>query len=255
MISRKPKASRFVSEQVTLKWMSYSKAWLDFLEQPISQPGLPVPAGLSFLKVIQIRQKCFTSVCSFCLCVFSPEAIRDAFSSFHFRNPAVIVQVWLSENHQGSLQVQGQSELWGRLNRGGSASSPPHSAPSVEAATVIADNCLCNVWCLVEVVYSACMSCSLSYVLAVFQEFNPVSRFLSVIIRVCCYKDMSHHLAEINVSRTVTQTFATKKYRRWAATSSWKSNVPFSFLFTYVVCYFLQMQLFYYCSLDASVWK
>lgn len=51
--------SHFVSKDMTPNWMSHFKAWLDFLEEPISQCSHDRTdrlCGLSFVKVIQIRQ-------------------------------------------------------------------------------------------------------------------------------------------------------------------------------------------------------
>lgn len=98
---------------------------------------------VSHLWRLSKEDKPFTVMALVCVFGRSP-AIRGAQSLVFllFLKPS---GDWVSAaplNYQGSLQVQGQSELW---VRSGSAPSLLHPAPSVVTPTVIAVNYLCNV--------------------------------------------------------------------------------------------------------------
>lgn len=145
--------------------------------------------GLSFVKVIEIRLKCFTDMAPVWVFGCSP-AIRRALSLvfLSFLKPSSDCVSLDPVNYRGSLQVQGQSKLWGRSNGKGSAPTPNlhlTQPPSAEAAMVIANNYLCNVWCL-DVSLSQCVlwlvytSCISQFLTSVFHHFSELKAQLSV---------------------------------------------------------------------------
>lgn len=127
--------------------MWHRKAWQDFWSNQFHSVAWTVClCGLSFVKVIQIRQKRLTDMASLWVFGHSQE-MRGASSCLLCISEAQLGlcksgRSKLVEVVAGSRSVRAQ-----RSAGGGSAPSPPHPAPTAGAATVIAGNYLCNMWC------------------------------------------------------------------------------------------------------------
>ena len=174
------------------------KAWLDFFwsNQFHSVARTGCLCGLSFVKVIQIRWRGITG---FCLCVsvaLKQTEVRSVVFLSYLKP-----KLWLCKSGSsklsargGSLQVQGQSELWLRLDGGGSAPSRPHPAPSLGAATVmqVINSVMCDV--LGGSLLCVCVFVLWLLFFPVFPVVIPVFYFSVFSHQIICYAVMYYQL-------------------------------------------------------------
>ncbi len=147
MIPGKQNASCFVSKQVTSNWMSHCKAWLDFLEQPISQCSLVCLSLWSFIcegypNETETLHRHLASVCVWLL----SSNRRCCFSCLAFISEA---QLWLCKSGRsklpgviaGSRSVSALSEVeWRRF-------STHHHLTTVQPPWLqIITSAMCDVW-------------------------------------------------------------------------------------------------------------
>lgn len=176
--------SHFVSKDMTPNWMSHFKAWLDFVEEPISQCShdrTDCLCGLSFVKVIQIRQ----TLHKLCVCFLVLVKLKQSgvsslvFSSFVNSNTLFLVYF------QGvtKFKVSWTSLRW---NAGVSVPLVPWSAPFIQACWVQAAPAMCNFrgWCFLVYVLSTRPSPCLINTQVCLSDYCRFSSLLSTVVCV-----------------------------------------------------------------------